>query len=93
MTESSPEGLASLQHRLQVVLTGMRTSHQGAPFQTTLDALQQALVAADLPDQPWPWMQAAASQISAGQLVVLNAHEIPEELEHLEPDPNTHAAG
>lgn len=93
MTETAPEGLVSLQHRLQEVLTRMRTTHSGAPFATTLQALQQALVTANLPDQPTPWMRAAASQICAGHLVVLNTHELPERLEHLEPDPNTHAAG
>lgn len=93
MSQTTPAALAGLQHRLQEVLAQMRATHAGAPYAGTYSALQEAIAAAHLPDQPAPWMRAAVSQVCAGQLVVLNAHELPDELEHLEPDPNTHAAG
>ncbi|WP_299038623.1 hypothetical protein [uncultured Pseudokineococcus sp.] len=93
MTESAPESLASLQHRLQLVVNATTATHRGARHGEAMEALQRALVAADLPDQPAPWMRSSASEICAGRLVVLNNYEIPDELEQVEPDPEQHAAG
>lgn len=93
MTESDAAGLASLQHRLQMAVVATTKTHRGAGLQEAMAGLQRALETAYLPDQPLPWMRAAASEISSGRLLVINAREIPPELEQLEPDPDQHAAG
>jgi len=93
MTETAPESLASLQHRLQEVVNATTATHRGARHGEAMDALERALVVAHLPDQPAPWMRASASEISSGRLVVLSTREIPDEVEGLEPDPEQHAAG
>ncbi len=93
MTETSPESLLALQHRLQRVVTATTATHRGRRPTDVVAALQQALVDARLPDQPGPWMRASAAEIAAGRQVVLNTFEAPDELDDLAPDPDQHAAG
>lgn len=93
MTETHPESLLDLQHRLQGVVTATTATHRGARPVDVVAALQRALVAAHLPDQPPSWMRASASEISAGRRVVLGTAEAPEDLDRAAPDPDVHAAG
>jgi len=92
MTESDARTLDDMQTRLQHVLGEMRR-FQGTPPAEVRELLAQAIAAEGLPDQPYSWVRDSAAEISAGRLVVIGPRQIPEEAQHLEPDPNQHAAG
>lgn len=90
---SSTGEIAALQHRIQRAVTSVMVSGFGLPRQQVGELLARALADAGIPDQPAPWMRTAAAEIAVGRLLVLNKAQIPEHLEHAEPDPETHAAG
>ncbi|WP_298803232.1 hypothetical protein [uncultured Pseudokineococcus sp.] len=92
MTESDPQGLDHMQTRLQHVLGELRRL-QGTPPAEIREQLVAAIAAEGLPDQPPSWLRDASAELSAGRLVVIGPRQIPEEAEHLEPDPDQHAAG
>lgn len=85
--------IAALQHRIQQVVTLVMVGGFDLPRRQAGELLAQALADAGIPDQPAPWMRTAAAEIAVGRLLVLNKFQIPEHLEHAEPDPETHAAG
>jgi len=92
MTENDARALDDMQNRLQHVLGELRVL-QGRPPAEVRERLAAAIAAQGLPDQPFSWVRDSAAELSAGRLVVIGPRQIPEEAEHLEPDPNQHAAG
>ncbi|WP_299036697.1 hypothetical protein [uncultured Pseudokineococcus sp.] len=92
MTESDARALDEMQTRLQRVLSELRRL-QGRPPAEVRERLSQAIAAEGLPEQPPSWVRDSAAELSAGRLVVIGPRQIPEEAEHLEPDPDQHAAG
>lgn len=92
MTESDPRELDDMQSRLQHLVGEMRRL-QGTPPAEVRELLARAIAEAGLPDQPYSWVRDSAAEISAGRLVVVDTRQIPEEAQHLEPDPGQHASG
>ncbi|MEJ5944554.1 hypothetical protein WDZ17_04500 [Pseudokineococcus basanitobsidens] len=90
MTESDPEGLDQVQRRLQDVIGSLRHL-QGERPSTVREQLERGIAEAGLPEQPGSWLRDCAAEIAAGRVVVIGPKEIPEEVEHLEPDPEQHA--
>jgi hypothetical protein len=92
MTETDPSTHEDRQHVLQQVLLSLKHL-QGTPPSEVQPQLERALAEAGLPDQPAPWLRDTSAELSAGRLIVVSPREIPDEVEHLEPDPEQHAAG
>lgn len=55
---------------VQDILTGLAADLAGAPVADVAQALRDRLAAAGLPEQPGPWVDATAREISAGRFVV-----------------------
>ena len=67
---------------VQDVVTRLGGRMEGAPVTEVEQALQRELQAAGLPEQPEPWVDAPAREISAGRIVVMDArHQVdPQDL-------------
>ncbi len=55
---------------VQDILTGLAAEFAGASVAEVAQALRERLAAAGLPEQPAPWVDASAREISAGRVVV-----------------------
>ncbi|MEJ5914174.1 hypothetical protein [Pseudokineococcus sp. 1T1Z-3] len=92
MTEIDAEALDRMQRTLQGVLADLRYL-EGRPPSEVREVLRGAVAEAGLPDQSESWVRDCSAELSAGRVVVIGPKEIPEEVQHLEPDPDQHASG
>ncbi|MEO7745597.1 MAG: hypothetical protein ABIV05_05160 [Actinomycetota bacterium] len=67
---------------VQGVINRLAPRYEGAPMPEIEVALQEALVAAGLGEQPEPWVHSTAGEIAAGRIVVADgrAQVLPEDL-------------
>lgn len=71
------EGTLRRNDQLQQVVDRLRERMEGAPVPDVARQLQRDLEAAGLSEQPEPWIDAAAREISAGRILVIDArHQV-----------------
>jgi hypothetical protein len=72
MTDLNPHVQQQAQVTIQEIVDRLSVSHRGEDPDATRAALTQALLDADLPEQPEKWVKDTADEISAGRTIVID---------------------
>lgn len=70
----APSDPAERQELIQSIVTRTRDEHYGDDHQAIIDAINGAIEAVGLPEQPHMWVDATAAEISSGRHVVTDRH-------------------
>ena len=71
--DESPQESLHDDETVQSVINRLAPRFEGAPVPEVEQALQSELVAAGLGEQPAPWVNSTAVEISAGRIIVADA--------------------
>ncbi|MGL4173665.1 MAG: hypothetical protein ACRCTR_06295 [Actinomycetota bacterium] len=73
--DSNPATTQDRRQLIQHVVLRVHASWGGAPPQEIVEALENALSEAGLPEQPGPWVAATAAEIAANRIVVVDPRD------------------
>ena len=68
--DEDPDATLTLQARVQEAVTAVTEAHAGADAVTIRDALNAALAARGIGEQPAPWVESTVEEIQMGRVVV-----------------------